>query len=93
MIASTATLKTSYTCSHWALAILENFKWFIFGDWLKKLKVGQNFDRVATGQERVKFFSGQEKVRKKQYWSGKLEKITKSQEKIKKNTKFSFKIQ
>ena len=35
------------------------------------------------GQEKVKFFSGQEKVRKKQHWSGKFEKIRKSQEKHK----------
>ena len=44
--------------------------------------------RVATGQEEVKFFSGQEKVRKNQRWSGKLEKITKSQENVRKNKIF-----
>ena len=56
----------------------------------------QAIPRVATGQEsqeKVKFFSGQEKVRKNLHWSGKLEKTAKSQEKVRKNTKFSFKIQ
>ena len=46
--------------------------------------------RVATGQEKVKFFF---QVRKNQHSSGKLEKINKSQENVRKNTKFSFKIQ
>ena len=49
--------------------------------------------RSGKSQEKVKIFSGKEKVRKMQNWSGKFEKITKSQKKVRKNTKFSFIIQ